>query len=151
LSAPALVDSNVLVAAVAAEHEHHAPSLRFASLMQRVRFAVAAHSFAEAYNTLTREGSAGPFRFPPNEALAVLEDLRHHIDLLGPTPSQTFDGVRQYAQSGGIGPRLYDKLIGDVAVLHGIDSIVTWNLKHMRGLFVALNVQSPDDFMASRQ
>jgi hypothetical protein len=118
-------------------------------MMQRVRFAVAAHSFAEAYNTLTREGADAPFKFPPDEALAVLEDLRSHIDLLGPTPSQTFDSVRRYAQAGGIGPRLYDKLIGDVAVLHGIECIVTWNLKHMRGLFTSLIVQTPADFMAS--
>ena len=151
MSAPALVDANVLVAAVAAEHEHHSPSLNFAALMHRVRFAVAAHSFAEAYDTLTRDGKNGPFQFPPDEALAVLEDLRSRVDLLGSTPLQTFDGIRRYALGGGIGPRLYDKLIGDIAVLHGITSIVTWNLKHMGGLFASVAVQTPTEFMASNR
>jgi len=147
LSAIALVDSNVLVAIVATEHQHHGFSLPFGALFQRLRFAVASHSFAEAYNTLTRGGIRGPFRFSPDEALAVLEDLRSRSDLLGQTPSQAFDGIRQFALVGGIGPRLYDKLIGDVAVLHGISIIVTWNTTHMTGLFPRLTVQTPSEFV----
>lgn len=69
--------------------------------------------------------------------------------LVGLTAAQTFDAVRLYAQSGGVGARLYDRLIGQVAVVHGITTIVTWNTAHMRGLFPELIVGSPADFSAA--
>ena len=148
MSAIALVDSNALIAIVATEHQHHEASLRFGALFQRARFAVADHSFAGAYNTLTRAGPQGPARFTPDEAIAVLEDLHRRVDLLGLRPSQVFDGLRRYALAGGVGPRLNDKSIGDVAVFHGIGTIATWNRNHMIGLFPTLTVKTPSDMVA---
>ena len=52
--------------------------------------------------------------------------------MIGLTPAQTFDTVRGYAADGGIGARLYDQMIGETAVVHGIPTIVTWNIGHMR-------------------
>jgi predicted nucleic acid-binding protein len=69
---------------------------------------------------------------------------------LGLTPAQTFEATRRYAASGGIGARLYDALIGEAAVLHGIPDIVTWNTGHMRGLFPNLDVLTPEAFAAKR-
>jgi predicted nucleic acid-binding protein len=54
LNADALLDSNVLIAAIMAGHEHHAASLKLFMLERRANFAVAGHSYAEVYNTLTR-------------------------------------------------------------------------------------------------
>ena len=147
MSAKALLDTNVLIAAVASEHEHHDRSRRLIALAPRVEFAIAAHAFAEAYNTLTRGGPRGPFRFTPGDAIGVLESIRGKTLLLGATANQTFDGVRRYAFAGGIGPRLYDKLIGDVAALNGISRIITWNVRHMRELFSTLTVEDPSEFM----
>jgi len=50
--------------------------------------------------------------------------------------------------SGGVGPRLYDRLIGEVALAHGIETIVTWNVGHMRTLFPALVVAAPNEALA---
>ena len=55
--------------------------------------------------------------------------------LLGLTAPQTFDAIRSYSQTGGVGARLYDRLIGETAVVHGIKAIVTWNVGHMQSLF----------------
>ncbi len=145
MAVDALLDSNVVIAMVAEAHEHHAGSLALL-VEERGRFAVAAHSYAEAYGTLTRRGDRAPFRFTAAEAWAALESVRAATTLIGLTPAQSFDTVRRYAADGGIGARLYDRLIGEVAVVHGIETIVTWNLGHMRALFSEMTVVSPPDF-----
>lgn len=142
-----LVDSNVVIAALAGDHEHHAASADIFDEASGISLGVAAHSFAEAYSTLTRRGAHAPFRFTAEEAWAALESVRSITRLIGLTPAQTFETVRSYAGDGGIGPRLYDRTIGEVAVAHGIATIVTWNIGHMRGLFPALDVKTPRDFL----
>jgi predicted nucleic acid-binding protein len=141
----ALLDSNVIVACLAQAHEQHTASAALVNQCDAGTFAVAAHSFAEAYATLTRNI---PFGFTADEARAGLESVRAFTDLVGLTPSQTFDTVRRYAAAGGIGARLYDALIGQVAVAHGIPAIVTWNTRHVAGLFSNLTVVTPVRYAA---
>ncbi len=148
MKADALLDSNVLIAIVAEAHEHHGSSLDLLMGDKRVVLAIAAHSYAEAYSTLTRHG--GPFRFPPEEAWAALESVRAVTILVGLTAAQTFEATRSYARSGGIGARLYDRLIGEAAVVHEIPTIVTWNIGHMRNLFPLLTISTPNEFAARR-
>ena len=135
---------------MAEAHEHHAPSLALLTRPTGARFAVSSHSHAEAYITLTRRGDRAPFAFTAGEAWASLASLRAVTGLIGLTPAQTFEATSRYAASGGIGPRLYDALIGEAAVLHGIPGIVTWNIGHMRGLFPSLDVLTPEAFAARR-
>lgn len=146
--AAALLDSNVIIAIAAEAHEHHAASLALLTRDNPVTCALAAHSIAEAYATLTRQGNRAPFRFTAAEAWASLESLRAATALVGLTPSQAFDVVRAYAATGGIGPRLYDALIGQAAVIHGIPALITWNIRHMEGLFPTLDVVTPTYFLA---
>ncbi len=80
-----------------------------------------------------------------DEAWAALESVRAVTALVGLTAPQSFEAVRGYAQGGGIGARLYDRLIGEAAVAHDIPMIVTWNVRHMRGLFPGLRVVAPDE------
>ena len=150
MAAEALLDSNVVIAMLAEAHQHHAPSLALVTGDAPARFAMAGHSYAEVYSTLTRRGESAPFRFTPQEAWAALESVRAITDLVGLTAGQTFEAVRDYAGSGGVGPRLYDRLIGEAAVAGGVPAIVTWNVGHMRGLFPALTVSTPPEFAAAR-
>ncbi len=143
MSAEALLDSNVVIAMLAEDHEHHAASLALLAGDDRADYAISAHSYAETYSTLTRRGEHAPFRFTAEEAWAALESVRAVTLLVGLTPAQTFDVVRQYAEGGGIGSRLYDRLIGEAAAAHGIGRIITWNTSHMRSLFPALEVVTP--------
>jgi len=149
LAIDALIDSNVLIAMLAEAHEHHGPSLGLLINGHDAQFAVAAHSYAEAYNTLTRRGERAPFQFTAEEAWAALESVRAATNLIGLTAPQTFDAIRNYAQAGGIGARLYDRLIGETAVTHAIPQIVTWNVGHMRSLFPKLTITTPKDFIVA--
>lgn len=150
LTSEALLDSNVVVAMLAEAHEHHHASLAIVLGDPRPGFAVCAHSYAEVYSTLTRRrGEHAAFRFTAEEAWAALESVRAITALVGLTPAQTFDAIRSYAQTGGIGARLYDRLIGQAAVAHDIKIIVTWNIAHMRGLFPSLTVLTPREYLAA--
>jgi predicted nucleic acid-binding protein len=149
LSADALLDSNVLIAMLVEAHEHHAPSLALLSEEGRFQFAVTAHSYAEIYSTLTRRGDHAPFRFTPEEAWAALESVRAATSLMGLSPAQAFDAIRTYSLTGGVGVRLYDRLIGEVAIVHDIPRLITWNVRHMRSLFPELQVLTPQEFAAA--
>ena len=137
-----------MVAILAEAHEHHTASLALLTGPARARFAVSAHSYAEAYSTLTRGGERALFGFTAGEAWAALTSLRAVTGLVGLTAAQTFEATGLFAASGGIGPRLYDALTGGAAVVHGIPGIVTWNVGHMRGLFPNLDVLTPEAFPA---
>jgi predicted nucleic acid-binding protein len=145
-----LLDSNVLIALLAEAHEHHAASLALFVGGSDLRFAVAAHSYAEAYSTLARRGGPAPFGFTAREAWAALESVRAVTQLVGLTAAQTFDVVRRYAADGGVGPRLYDRLIGQAAVAYDLPRIITWNIAHMRGLFPTISVVAPADLLMLR-
>jgi predicted nucleic acid-binding protein len=149
LAIDALIDSNVLIAMLAEAHEHHGPSLGLLIDGHDAQFAVAAHSYAEAYNTLTRRGERAPFQFTPEEAWAALESVRAVTSLIGLTAPQTFDAIRSYAHGGGIGARLYDRLIGETAAMHAIPQIITWNVGHMRSLFPRLTITTPKNFIVA--
>jgi hypothetical protein len=147
LIAKARLDSYVIIAAVAEIHEYHGPSAALFAGEPALRFAVAAHSYAEAYSTLTRRGDHAPFRFKAEEAWAALERIAALTDLIGLTPAQAFANIRAYAQSGGIGARLYDRLVGEAAIVHDLPNIITWNVRHMRSLFPSLEDVTPNELV----
>jgi predicted nucleic acid-binding protein len=144
----ALLDSNVLIAMLIEAHEHHQASFDLLADAGGNQFAVAAHSYAEAYSTLTRRGERAPFQLTAEEAWAALESVRAVTALVGLTGPQTFEAIRDYARSGGIGARLYDRLIGEAAVAHGVPTILTWNASHMHSLFPSLAVVTPAEFQS---
>ena len=146
----ALLDSNVVIAALVEKHEHHALSFGVLRDSDPGALAVAAHSYAEAYGILTRKSDHANFGFTAPEAWAALERVRTVTSLVGLTADQTLDAVRDFARSGGVGARLYDKLIGEAALIHAIPAIVTWNSRHMRGLFPGLRVVTPAEVAAFR-
>jgi hypothetical protein len=72
---------------VAEAHEHHTASLAVLTGLAGARFAVSAHSYAEAYSTLTRrDDRASPFAFTAGAAWASLASLRAVTGLIGLTP-----------------------------------------------------------------
>lgn len=143
-----LVDTNVIVAALAEAHEHHAPSLALFSIEPAFTIAVASHCYAEAYTTLTRRGDHAPFRWPPNEAWAALESVASATRLVGLTPAQGFEAVRDFAAAGHIGARVYDFMIAKTAHSVGAKILVTWNIGHFEGAIDGLIVRTPTAMLA---
>lgn len=137
-----------MVAAVAEAHEHHLPSIALFAAEPPVKLAVAAHSYAEAYTTLTRRGDHAPFRWPPAEAWAALESVAAATRLVGLTPAQSFDAARDFAAAGHIGARIYDHLIARAAQAAGAGVLVTWNVGHFRGLDEGVDILTPAEMIA---
>ncbi len=146
-----LLDSNVIIAAAAADHEHHGASARLLNDFAPQTFAVASHSYAEAYSQLTRRSPRSLFGFPPADVIAVLESIAASSLLVGLTHGKTFDAIREFAAAGHVGPRLYDKLIGEAAVANGIERIITWNVGHFSSLFPQITVQEPTEISAANE
>ena len=146
----ALLDSNVVIASIAEAHEHHDASIALFRSFPPQTFAVAAHSYAEAYSILTRASATSPFRRSPADSIAALESVAASCLLVGLTHGETFAAIQEFAGEGGAGPRLYDKLIGQTAAANGIETIITWNLKHMSSLFKSSEVTDPVSFVRKR-
>lgn len=137
------LDSNVLIAAVAATHIHHAASSGLLLSRPNGFFGVAAHSLAETYVTLTRTDRAGAFHWSPEQANGAIAQIAARVRLMSLTPDQLLGAIHRYADKKGIGPRLYDALIGEAAAHAGLKRLVTWNISHMRVLFPQLEVMTP--------
>jgi predicted nucleic acid-binding protein len=141
-----LVDTNVIVAALAEAHEHHAASIALFSTKPPIKLAVAAHCYAEAYTTLTRRSEHSPFRWPANEAWAALESVAAVTRLVGLTTAQSFEAVRDFAAGEHVGARIYDFMIARAAQASRAKLLVTWNVGHFRGLIEDLEVRTPASF-----
>jgi predicted nucleic acid-binding protein len=137
----ALLDTNVIVSALAPDHPDHGDAAALFDRGQDGELAIPAHAVAEAYSVLTRAN--GPFRWAPGDCWLAISSILRMTRPVGLTPAATVDAVRSYAQQGGIGPRLYDRLIGEAAIHNRIDTIITWNVRHMKALFPDLQVQEP--------
>ncbi len=144
-----LIDTNVIVAALAEAHEHHAASFALFEKAPTASLAVPAHCYAEAYTTLIRRSEHAPFRWPPDEAWAAIESVAAITRLVGLSPAQSFDAVRDFAASGHVGARVYDQLIARTARSARADMLVTWNVKHFAGLVEGLEVRTPAEAIAS--
>ena len=143
-----LIDTNVIVAALAEAHDHHEASHALLNTAQPRTFAVAAHCYAEAFTTLTRRSEHAPFRWPPGEAWAALESIAAVTRLVGLTPAQSFEAVRDFAAGGNVGARVYDYLIARAAQAAGAEILVTWNVGHFRDLINGLDVRTPTAMLA---
>ncbi|MGI4877146.1 MAG: type II toxin-antitoxin system VapC family toxin [Janthinobacterium lividum] len=142
-----LIDSNVLVAGLVRDHEHHAEAALLFSADPLPQIIVAAHSHAEAFVTLTRRGGGMPHAYDPARVIVGLAEIRSITTLVAMTAEQTIDAIERFADIG-VGARLYDYLIGRTAVLHGAKAIVTFNTGHMRALFPGVAVATPGEWLA---
>ena len=139
-----LVDSNVLIASLDESHVHHLPSYEVLEAFADDQLIVSAHSLSEAFNKLTRGVSTTAF--PPFQAATALRDFALRFVVHALTTDQTLAAMAEFARGGGRGPRLYDYLIGQIALVHGATRIVTWNVRDMTPLFPMLTVVTPVQF-----
>ncbi|MBV8972674.1 MAG: PIN domain-containing protein [Sphingomonadaceae bacterium] len=142
-----LVDFNIIVAAIVDHHSSHADAMAFINAGDLPPLLVAAHSYAEAYSTLTRRGGPQPYGLDPRRAVEGLRTIQSLSTTVAMNAEQTVSAVEAFADVG-IGARLYDYLIGRTGVVYGANTIVTFNTAHLRALFPALAVRTPAEWLA---
>lgn len=140
----ALIDTNVFVAAVVADHPHRDPAR--AVLERARRHAVSAHSLLELYNTLSKPRG---YAWNPRRAGAVVRQIGSEFEVLQLSTAGYFDAVAGFARAGGIGARIYDHAIGQVAIENGIGIVVTLNSSDFIALFPDLTILTPLEYLES--
>lgn len=141
-----LFDSNVLIAYFDEAHVHHVPSFAAIEAAEIGEVAMSAHSLCEAYNKLSRSTIRAASARPALIANA-LRDFAASVEVLSLTTEQTLSSIETFAGLGGTGARLYDFLIGQIAALHRVSVIVTWDTRHMRPLFPQLRILTPTELL----
>lgn len=142
----AYLDTNILVAGVMREHEHHAPAnaLLRAAAAETITAYISNHSLAEMYAVLT----ATPWSYPvqAQEALLVIEStIRPNVSTIDLSGKQYEAALHRCAKSGWKGGRIYDALHIEAALHAECDRIYTFNTAHFRQLAPELEaiIQSP--------
>lgn len=142
-----LADSNVIIATLDHGHIHHVASF---ALMEDLSDSIClpTHGLTEAYNHLSRLRPDGQST-APEVVVAMLMALTSGKVCRALTHDESFAAVLRFAKLGGRGARLYDYLIGRVALLEGADTIATWNTRHFIPLFPTLRVATPQELLES--
>lgn len=142
-----LIDSNVLIAASTLTHEHHDASSTLLIGGDAGDFATSSHCLAEFYNAATRPLAQGGSAMKPERALDALAAHRDNLEVLQLSQPEQWIALEHFARIGGTGARLYDFLIGEIAAIHRIPVIITWNVRHFIPLFPQLRVVTPTEYL----
>lgn len=128
-------DTNVLVAAVLANHPHY-PAAQTALMQVHARKAegwISTHAAAEFYAVLTRLPLTPPVY--PAEAWQILDrDIFPHFKLAALSAQEYRNTLRFCASSGRLGGAVYDALHLAAARKAQCERIYTFNLRHFREL-----------------
>jgi len=100
-----LLDTNCLVAAASAQHEHHRVTI----------------------TDLSRRRAAA-------NALTVLEHNWRQNETIALTAAETWRHLRELSAMGVAGGRIYDGCIAAAARKAKCEEILTWNVRHFAGL-----------------
>jgi predicted nucleic acid-binding protein len=125
------LDSNCMVAAVCAWHEHHADT---ASAIERrlergERLTLASHAVAETYAVLTR--LPAPHRLSPADAWALVDANFVARARLVTLNGRSYGTVLGRLAAAGIGGgRTYDAIIGECAGRGRVQALLTLNPRH---------------------
>jgi predicted nucleic acid-binding protein len=131
----AYFDTAVLVAASVAYHPHHSPALIALQsvLDKKIEGCVSGHGLSEVYAVLTRT----PFSPPvyPAEAWKILdENILPSFEIVPITVQMYRESIRECANQGWTGGRIYDALHLRCARKSDCERIYTFNVRHFQQL-----------------
>jgi predicted nucleic acid-binding protein len=129
------LDTNVLVAACVADHEHHGRAL---PLMQTVHDGkaegfVSGHSLLETHAILTRLPRA-PRITPVQAATLIADNVAKHFSVVALTGKEYGELSLKLGQDGVVGGKSYDALHLACAEKSGAYRIYTFNIREFREL-----------------
>lgn len=131
----AYFDTTILVAASVADHSHHNPAIAALELSQggKIESYTSGHGLSEVYAVLTRT----PFHpaVYPSEAVRILQqNILPFFKLITITPQMYIETIRECADRGWIGGRIYDAIHLCCAREADCERIYTFNVRHFQQL-----------------
>jgi predicted nucleic acid-binding protein len=123
-------DSSVLIAAFWGGHVHHGPSIKLLASANKKDSCCGIHTLAEVFAVMT----AAPLKplIPPEQGLLFVGEIRQRLALVSLDPEEYFATIRNAAEQGVTGGRVYDALLLGCAAKSRAKTIYTWNLKHFQ-------------------
>jgi predicted nucleic acid-binding protein len=125
-------DTSVLVASFWGNHNHHLLSLRRFAAAEKKNSACGLHSIAEVYAVMTALPVRPPI--PPEQVLLFIKEIQARLTLVSLTLEEYWSAIRQAADRGISGGRVYDSLLLSCAAKSKAQHIYTWNLKHFQAI-----------------
>jgi predicted nucleic acid-binding protein len=125
----ALLDTSTLIAAMLADHVHHAHALPWLSQAKSgaFEFVCSGHSLAEIYAVLTRLPRTPPIS--PDDALRLIQDnVTSHARVYSLSSDEYALLIEALAQNRITGAAVYDAVIARVGELTSVDYLVTLNV-----------------------
>ncbi|HXP62413.1 MAG TPA: PIN domain-containing protein [Dongiaceae bacterium] len=129
------LDTNVLVAACVADHEHHSRALPVVQAVHdgEAEGFVSGHSLLEMHAILTRWPRVP--RITAIEASALIaENIAEHFSVVALSGKEYRELAVKLGQNGVIGGKCYDALHLACAGKSGADRIYTFNVQHFTEL-----------------
>jgi predicted nucleic acid-binding protein len=129
------LDTNVLVAACLADHEHHARAIPVVQMVHdgKAQGFVSGHSLLEAYSILTRLPRVP--RIPPMQAATLISDnFVNYFAVTTLAAREYSDLCQKLGREGIIGGRSYDLLHLACAEKSQAERIFTFNVNHFSEL-----------------
>jgi predicted nucleic acid-binding protein len=123
-------DSSVLIAAFWGGHMHHEPSIKLLASASKKDSACGIHTLAEVFAVMTAL-RAKPL-IPPEQGLLFVGEIRQRLALVSLDSEEYFVIIRNAAELGITGGRVYDALLLGCAAKSKAQTIYTWNLKHFQ-------------------
>lgn len=131
-----LLDTNCMIALVSTWHEHHDRALEEVEdrLAIGQKMVIAGPALVEAYAVLTR--MPNPYRLASADAVRLLAanftDGRTEIVVLD---APAYVGLLKQASNRGIaGGRMYDAIIAECALEAKVETLLTFNRRHLEPL-----------------
>lgn len=125
-------DTSVLVAAFRRGHIHHQPSIELFAVTDKKHSSCGIHSLAEVFSVMTALPVNPPI--PPEQATLFVQEVYDRLTLVSLTDQEYLATIRQSAEQGFSGGRIYDALLLRCAAKSNAQTIYTWNLKHFQSL-----------------
>ena|SRR5579859_2986312 len=128
-------DTAVLVAASVAGHPHHSQSALALESAMKKRFAghVSGHGLSEVYAVLTRTPFS-PAIYPAEAWKLVQANILPYFEIVTITPQMYRETIRECAENGWMGGRVYDALHLRCARKSDCERILTFNVRHFQQL-----------------
>jgi predicted nucleic acid-binding protein len=123
-------DSSVLIAAFWGGHAHHGQSIKLLASASKKDSACGIHTLAEVFAVMTAL-RVKPL-IPPEQGLLFVSEIRQRLALVSLGSEEYFAIIRNAAELGITGGRVYDALLLGCAAKSKAQTIYTWNLKHFQ-------------------
>jgi predicted nucleic acid-binding protein len=123
------LDTNVIVAACLADHEHHARALPIMEQVHegKLKGFVSGHTLLEAHSIFTRLPRS-PRLTPMQAAAMILENVIKRFTVITLSGREYSDLAEKLGREGIVGGKSYDALHLACAEKSGADQILTFNV-----------------------